>query len=162
MLSVSFGTVIWSSIAFLVVAFILAKMAWKPILASIKEREDSIEDAIKSAEKAREEMANLHASNESLLKEARAERDALMKDARETKESILADAKDRAEAEYGKIVASAKDTIRAEKVAAIAEIKNQVANLSLEIAEQVIRQELKSDDKQKELINKYLQEAKLN
>lgn len=162
MLSVSFGTVIWSTIAFLVVAFILAKMAWKPILASIKDRENSIDEAIKSAEKAREEMANLHASNEALLKEARIERDALMKDAHETKETMLAEAKERAEAEYGKIVASAKDTIRGEKAAAIAEIKNQVASLSLEIAEQVIRQELKSDDKQKELINKYLQEAKLN
>jgi F-type H+-transporting ATPase subunit b len=162
MLEVSFGTVIWSTIAFLVVAFILAKMAWKPILASIKDRENSIDEAIKSAEKAREEMANLHASNEALLKEARIERDALMKDAHETKETMLAQAKERAEAEYSKIVASAKETIRGEKVAAIAEIKNQVANLSLEIAEQVIRQELKSDDKQKELIDKYLQEAKLN
>ena len=75
MLSVSVGTVIWSSIAFLVVAFILGKLAWKPILASIKERENSIEDAIKSAEKAREEMATLQASNENLLKEAREERE---------------------------------------------------------------------------------------
>ncbi len=162
MLSVSFGTVIWSTIAFLVVAFILAKMAWKPILASIKERENSIDDAIKSAEKAREEMANLQASNENLIKEARIERDSMMKEARDMKDKMLAEAKDRADAEYSKIVASAKDAIRAEKIGAISEIKNQVANLSLEIAEQVIRQELKSDDKQKELINKYLQEAKLN
>jgi len=162
MLSVSFGTVIWSTIAFLVVAFILAKMAWKPILASIKERETSIDDAIKSAEKAREEMANLQASNENLIKEARVERDAMMKDAREMKDKMLADAKERADAEYTKIVASAKDAIRAEKMGAISEIKNQVANLSLEIAERVIRQELSSQDKQKELIDKYLQEAKLN
>lgn len=162
MLSVSVGTVIWSSIAFLVVAFILGKLAWKPILASIKERENSIEDAIKSAEKAREEMASLQASNENLLKEAREERDAMMKDAREMKDKMLADAKERADAEYTKIVASAKDAIRAEKMGAISEIKNQVANLSLEIAEQVIRQELSSQDKQKELIDKYLQEAKLN
>ncbi len=162
MLSVSIGTVIWSTIAFLVVAFILTKMAWKPILASIKEREESIDEAIKSAEKAREEMSNLKASNENLLKEARMERDAMIKDARETKDKIMADAKGRAEEEYSRIVNSAKDAIRSEKIAAITEIKNQVASLSIEIAEQVIRQELKSDDKQKELIDKYLQEAKLN
>jgi len=84
MLSVSFGTVIWSTIAFLVVAFILAKFAWKPILASIREREDSIDDALKSAKKAREEMSNLQASNENLLKEARLERDSMLKDARQT------------------------------------------------------------------------------
>jgi len=162
MLDVSWGTVIWSSIAFLIVAFILAKFAWKPILASIKERETSIDAAIKSAEKARLEMANLTASNENLLREARIERDAMMKDAMETKNKIMAEAKERAEVEYGKILASAKDAIQTEKMAAITEIKSQVAALSIEIAEKLIRQELKSDDKQKALIDKYLQEAKLN
>lgn len=162
MLDVNFGTVIWSSIAFLIVAFILAKLAWKPILASIKERESSIDSALKSAEKARLEMANLQASNEALLKEARIERDAMMKDAIETKNKIVAEAKDRAEVEYNKILTSAREAIQTEKMAAITEIKSQVAALSIEIAEQVLRQELKSDDKQKALIDKYLQEAKLN
>ncbi len=162
MLSVSLGTVIWSSIAFIIVALILAKMAWKPILASIREREDSIDDALKSATKAREEMANLKNSNQALLNEARAERDALLRDARETKDSIISEAKDKATEEYNKILASAKDAIRQEKSAAISEIKNQVASLSIEIAEKVIREELKSDEKQKQLIDKYLQEAKLN
>lgn len=162
MLDVNFGTVIWSSIAFLIVAFILAKLAWKPILASIKERETSIDGALKSAEKARLEMANLQASNEALLKEARIERDAMMKDAMETKNKIVAEAKERAEVEYNKILTSAREAIQTEKMAAITEIKSQVAALSIEIAEQVLRQELKSDDKQKALIDKYLQEAKLN
>lgn len=162
MLSVSIGTVIWSSIAFLVVAFILAKFAWKPILASIREREDSIDDALKSAKKAREEMSNLQASNENLLKEARLERDSMLKDARQTKDKIIAEAKSKAEGEYDKIVASARDTINTEKQAAITEIKHQVANLSIEIAEKVIREELKSTDKQKELIEKYISESKLN
>ncbi len=162
MLDVNFGTVIWSSIAFLIVAFILAKLAWKPILASIKERESSIDRALKSAEKARLEMANLQASNEALLKEARIERDAMMKDATETKNKIVAEAKERAEVEYNKILSSAREAIQTEKMAAITEIKSQVASLSIEIAEQVLRQELKSDDKQKALIDKYLQEAKLN
>lgn len=162
MLSVSIGTVVWSSIAFLVVVFLLAKLAWKPILASIREREDSIDDALKSASKAREEMANLTKSNEALLNEARAERDGMLKDARGTKDQIIAEAKDRAEVEYNKILSSTKDAIRQEKSAAIAEIKEQVATLSIEIAERVIREELKSDEKQKQLIDKYLQEAKLN
>lgn len=162
MLSVSFGTVIWSTIAFLLVAFILAKFAWKPILASIREREDSIDDALKSAKKAREEMSNLQASNENLLKEARLERDSMLKDARQTKDKIIAEAKSKAEGEYDKIVASARDTINTEKQAAITEIKHQVANLSIDIAEKVIREELKSTDKQKELIEKYISESKLN
>ena len=162
MLSVSLGTVVWSSIAFLLVVFLLAKLAWKPILASIREREDSIDDALKSASKAREEMANLTRSNEALLNEARAERDGMLKDARGTKDQIIAEAKERAEVEYNKILTSAKDAIRQEKASAIAEIKEQVATLSIEIAERVIREELKSDEKQKQLIDKYLQEAKLN
>ncbi len=162
MLSVSIGTVVWSSIAFLIVLFLLAKLAWKPILASIKEREESIDDALKSASKAREEMANLTKSNEALLNEARAERDAMLKDARETKDTIIAESKERAEVEYNKILSSTKDAIRQEKSAAIAEIKEQVATLSIEIAERVIREELKSDEKQRQLIDKYLQDAKLN
>lgn len=162
MLSVSIGTVVWSSIAFLIVVFLLAKLAWKPILASIREREDSIDDALKSASKAREEMANLTRSNEALLNEARAERDGMLKDARSTKDQIISEAKDRADVEYNKILSSAKDAIRQEKAAAISEIKEQVATLSIEIAERVIREELKSDEKQKQLIDKYLQEAKLN
>ena len=162
MLSVSIGTVAWSTIAFLLVAFLLAKFAWKPILASIKEREDSIDDALQSAHKAREEMANLTKSNETLLNQARVERDAMLKDARDTKDDIIAEAKGRADIEYSRILTSAQDAIRQEKSAAIAEIKQQVATLSIEIAERVIREELKSDEKQKQLIDKYLQEAKLN
>jgi len=162
MLSVSIGTVLWSSIAFIIVVLILAKMAWKPILASIKEREDSIDDALKSADKARADLASLQSSNEELLKEARAERDAMLKEARTTKDKIVADAKEKAEAEYTKIVASAKEDIRNEKLAAITELKLQVADLSIQIAEKVIREELKADEKQQALVNKYLENAKLN
>lgn len=162
MLEISIGTVAWSTISFIIVAFLLAKFAWKPILASIKEREDSIDEALQSATRAREEMANLTRSNEELLKQARAERDAMLKDARDTKENIIAEAKQRADVEYARILASAQDAIRQEKASAIAELKAQVAVLSIDIAERVIRQELKSDEKQNQLIDKYLQEAKLN
>lgn len=162
MLEISIGTVAWSTISFIIVAFLLAKFAWKPILASIKEREDSIDEALQSATRAREEMANLTRSNEELLKQARAERDAMLKDARDTKENIIAEAKQRADVEYARILSSAQDAIRQEKAAAIAELKEQVAVLSIDIAERVIRHELESDEKQKQLIDKYLQEAKLN
>lgn len=162
MLSVSLGTVLWTTIAFVIVVLILAKLAWKPILASIRDREDSIEDALKSAEKARHELANLQSSNEELLKEARLERDTMLKDARSTKDRIISEAKEKAESEYSKILSSAKEDIRNEKLAAIAELKNQVADLSVTIAEKVIREELTADQKQKELINRYLEEAKLS
>jgi F-type H+-transporting ATPase subunit b len=162
MLEVSWGTVLWTTIAFLIVAFILAKLAWKPILASIREREDSIDDALKSADKAREELANLKSSNEELIKEARAERDNLLKEARVTREKIITEAKEKAEAEYSKIVGSAKEDIRNEKMAAITELKKQVADLSIHIAEKVLREELGESEKQKEMIDRYLEEAKLN
>jgi len=162
MLDVSIGTVIWSTIAFLAVAFILAKFAWKPILASIKEREDSIDSSLKAAEKARQEMSQLQSDNEALLKEARSERDSMLKEARVVKDRIIGEAKEKAESEYEKIVHSAKDAIHNEKMAALTEIKNQVSTLSLEIAEKLLREKLESSDEQKKLIEKYIGEAKLN
>lgn len=162
MLDISIGTVVWSSIAFLVVAFILAKFAWKPILASLKEREDSIEHSLKSAEKARNEMAALKADNEELLKQARLERDAMLKDARDTRERLMSEAKEKAQEEYARIVESAKETIRNEKMAALVDIKNQVASLSLEIGVKLIKDKLDTDEEQKKLIDKYIEEAKLN
>jgi F-type H+-transporting ATPase subunit b len=162
MTDVSVGTVLWSSIAFIVVAFILAKFAWKPILASIKEREDSIDNALKAADKAREEMQKLQASNEDLLRQARLERDSMLKEARDTKDRIVGEAKQKAEEEYARILNSAREAIQTEKMAALTEIKTQVAALSIDIAERVLREELKSDERQKAIIDKYLQEAKLN
>ena len=137
-------------------------MAWKPILASLKERENSIQTALDSAEKAKQEMQALQASNEAILMEARNERDKLLKEARETKDSIIAEAKAGAQKEADKIMQNAKDSIQSEKVAAMDEIKNQVAKLSIEIAEKIIRTELSSDEKQKALVNTMLDEVNLN
>lgn len=162
MLSVSWGTVAWTAIAFFIVLFILAKSAWKPILKMIREREESIDEALKSAEKARQEMANLQASNESLLREARAERDSLLKEARHVRDEIIAKAKGEASDEKDKILAAARDEIRAEKNAAIDEIRNQVATLSVEIAEKIIREKLAESGKQKSLIDNMLDEVKFN
>jgi len=162
MLSVSLGTVIWTTIAFLVVVFLLAKFAWKPILNSIRERESSIEKALEDAENAKEMMRELKENNEKLLQEARMERDELMKSARDTKDKMIAEAKDKAKEEGEKMIASAKESIRAEKAAAMNELKSHVAELSLEIAEKIIREKLSNEGKQNEIIETTLKEAKLN
>ena len=146
----------------LVLILILAKFAWRPILGAVKEREDSINNALSSAEEARKEMQNLKADNEQLRKEARAERDAILKEARELKEKVLASATEEAQTKADMIVAQAKESIEMEKKAAMAEIKSQVANLSIEIAEKVIRKELSSKEKQHQMINEMLGDVTLN
>ncbi|MGB1410693.1 MAG: F0F1 ATP synthase subunit B, partial [Flavobacteriaceae bacterium] len=123
------------------------------------EREQGIKDALDSAQKAKEEMANLQADNEKLLKEARAERDAMLKEARDIKNKMISDAKDEAKVEADKMVAQAQAAIESEKKAAIADLKNQVATLSLNIAEKVVKQNLATDDKQQELVKSLLEES---
>ena len=158
----SIGLIFWMTITFLIVFLLLRKMAWKPILASLKERENSIQEALDSAQRAKEEMAALKSSNEAILLEARNERDKLLKEARETKESIIGEAKAGAQKEADKIMQSARESIKGEKAAAMDELKNQVAKLSIEIAEIIIRTELSSDEKQKALVNTLLDEVNLN
>ena len=162
MLSVSLGTVIWTTIAFLVVVFLLAKFAWKPILNSIREREESISQALEDADKAKELMRELKEDNEKLLQEARMERDEIIKSAREAKEKMITEAKDKAKEEGEKMIASAKESIRSEKASAMNEIKSHIAELSLDIAEKIIREKLSNEGKQKEIIESTLKEAKLN
>ncbi len=156
------GLIIWMSVTFLTVLFLMAKFAWKPILKMIKDREHSIEEALASAERAKAEMAALTSKNEQILAEGRQERDRLMKEAREIKESIIAEAKSKAQAEAEKIMSLARETIKNEKMAAITELKNQVAQLSIDIAENILKQELAGEDKQKALINTLLQDIKMN
>lgn len=156
------GLVFWTTLAFLVVLFMLKKMAWKPILESIQQREKTISDSIEAAKNMQEEMARLKSSNEDLLKKAREERDALLKEAREAKDAIIAEAKTKAASEGDRIVAAAREQIKNEKLAAIAELKNQVAVLSIEIAEKILRNELSKDEKQKTLVNNLVEEINLN
>lgn len=156
------GLVFWTTLAFLVVLFMLKKMAWKPILESIQQREKTISDSIEAAKNMQEEMARLKSSNEDLLKKAREERDALLKEARETKDAIIAEAKSKAASEGDRIVAAAREQIKNEKLAAIAELKNQVAVLSIDIAEKILRNELSKDEKQKTLVNNLVEEINLN
>jgi F-type H+-transporting ATPase subunit b len=156
------GLIIWMTIAFLVVWVGLGKLAWPSIMKTIKEREESIANALKSAEAARQEMAKLQSDNERIMKEAYAQRDAIMKEAKELKDKIVSDAKDKAQAEADRIVASARESIVNEKTAAMAEIKSHVAKLSIDIAEKVLRSELSDASKQEKLMNDLISEIKLN
>ena len=158
----SLGLFFWQSLLFILLLFLLRKYAWKPILNAVNEREEGIKDALASAENAKLEMQNLQADNQKLIQEARAERELMMKDAREIKAKMIADAKEEAQAAANKTIANAQATIQAEKKAAIADIKSQVANLSVEIAEKVVKQELSNKDKQLELVASMLNDAKLN
>lgn len=157
-----FGLIIWMTISFLVLLFLLGKFAFPMILKSLKEREDSIAEALNSAAKAKEEMAALIADNEKLLMQARAERDLMMKEARDTKDAIIAEAKNKAQAEGNRIMTAARESINNEKNAAIAELKNQVASMSIEIAEKILRQELSHENKQKSLMDNLMNDVSLN
>ena len=156
------GFVVWSTLAFVLLLVILAKFAWKPILNSIHERELSIENALASAEKAKSEMARLTSENEALLKEARAERDQILKEAKDLKDKIIAEARSSAQAEGAKMIEKAKQEIDSQKTAALNEVKGQVASLSLEIAEKVLRRQFEDQAKQEALVADLLKEVKLS
>ncbi len=156
------GLVFWSLITFFILLIILKKFAWKPILGAIDERESGIKNALEAADNARKEMENLTADNERILNEARAEREAMLKDAREIKSKMVSDAKEEAQEQANQIIAQAQLAIEQEKRSAMAELRNHVAALSIEIAEKVVRQELGSKDKQLQLVESMLSEATLN
>ena len=158
----SIGLIFWMVVSFSIILFLLKKFAWKPILGMIKEREESIENALASAENAKAEMKALQSDNERILVEARAERDQLLKDAREIREKMIADAKGLAAKEGERLLTAARENIQNEKMAAITELKNQVATLSIEIAEKILKSELSSDEKQKSLVNTLLKDVNLN
>jgi len=154
--------IFWTTIIFFILLFLLRKFAWKPILGAVRGRETSINDALAAAEEAKLEMSNLKADNEKLLQEARAEREAMIKEARQIRASMITDAKEEAKTEADKMITNALSAIESEKKAAIAELKNQVATLSVEIAEKVVKHELSSKDKQLALVDEMLNDAKLN
>ncbi len=157
----SVGLFVWQTVLFLALLFLLRKFAWKPILDAVNERESSINDSLKAAERARQEMKNLQADNEKILNEARAERERIVKEATDMKNKIVSDAGDLAKVEANKMIESARVQIDAEKQNAIAQIKTQVAELSVEIAEKLLRKELAQESKQQQLIDDLLKNAKL-
>ena len=155
------GLFLVQTVLLLLLIFLMVKFAWKPILNSLNEREEGIQGALDAAENAKKEMQNLHADNEKLLKQARAERELMLKEAREIKEKMIADARGEAQEQANKMIVQAQESIRSEKHAALAELKNQVASMSVEIAEKVVRTELADKNKQLSLIEKMLEDVTL-
>ncbi len=162
LLNTALGTVFWSTISFLVVLVLLRRLAWGPILQGLKDREEEIDGALNKAKEARAEIENLHADNERLLQEARAERDGMLRDARDMADKLVSDAKQQAKDEGERMIEQAKQAIDGERAAAVAELKAEVAKLSLDIAEKLVRQELKDDAAQQELIGRMITDSKLN
>lgn len=156
-----FGLIFWMVISFSLVLFILAKFAWKPIMNALDERNKSISEALQAAERAKQEVANLTVDNERILAEARNERDRIIKEAREIKESIISEAKDKATTEAERLIVIARESIQNEKMAAITDLKNQVANISVNIAERLIREKLSDDAKSTALVNDLMKEVNL-
>ena len=154
--------IFWTTIIFVVFFMLLRKFAWKPILTAVKGREDSINNALLSAENAKKEMMALKSDNQKLLDDARAERDAMIKEATAIKDKMIADAKSEAQTQGAKMIEQAKATIESEKNNAVAEIKNQVSSLSLEIAEKLLKEELSNKEAQTKLVEKMLADVKLN
>ena len=162
LLTVEIGTVFWASLAFIIVLLILRKAAWGPILKGLREREVTIEESLRQAEKARQEMTNLKSDNEKMIKEARQERERVMQEARDMGDSIIAESKAKAKAEGDRLVESAREAIKNEKASAMNELKNQVASLSIDIAEKVVRGHLANDENQKQLVDSLVKDADLN
>jgi F-type H+-transporting ATPase subunit b len=157
-----FGLLIWTSIVFGLLLVVLVKFIWKPILSAVNTREQNIAESLELAVKTKAEMVALQAQNENILKEARAERDAIVKDARETAIKMVEDAKANSKTEADKIIVAAQQAIQTEKAAAMSEIKAQIASLSIDIAEKIVKTELASDDKQKALASKLAEDINLN
>ncbi len=162
LLTPAIGLLFWMALVFGILVFFLKKFAWKPILSSLKEREDSIESALRMAEETRAEMAKLKSDNDKILAEARAERDKMIRDAKNITDKMLADAKDKAVIEGNKIIADAREAIQQEKTAMVAQMKKDMATFSIEIAEKVIRRELADKKSQEALVSNLISEARLN
>ena len=157
----SIGLFFWQTIIFVILIFLLKKFAWSPILKAVNDREQGIKDALDSAEAAKKEMQSLQADNEKIMKKARAERDSLLKEARDLKNSMISQAKDEAKSEAQKIIESANEAILNEKNAAVSDIKKQVASLSIEIAEKLLKEKLSDDNKQMKIVEDLIKDVKL-
>ena len=154
------GLIFWTTVVFTLLVLLLKKFAWKPILSAVDERNKSIKDSLAQAEKARSEMSELTANNEKIISQAKVDRDIILKEARDMKNEIISEAKDKANKEAEKLVSTAKEQILNEKMKAITELKNHVADLSIEMAEKILNSELSDVAKQKELVSKALKESK--
>ena len=158
----SLGLFFWQSLLFIALVFLLWRYAWKPILNAVNDREEGIKNALAAAEEAKKEMQNVTADSEKLLQEARVEREIMLKEAREIKDNIVADAKELAQVEGDKLIKQAQATIESEKKAAVSDLKNQVAELSVGIAEKIIKDQLANKNKQLKMVDDLLDDIKLD
>lgn len=156
------GLIVWTFLAFIIVLFILKKFAWGAIIKGLNERESNIANSIASAEKVKQEMAQLKSDNEVLLQNAREERAAMLKEAKDIKEKMINDAKDEAKTQAAKIIADAQASIHNQKMAALTDIKNQVGKMVVEVSEKILRKELSDKANQENYISKLAEEIKLN
>jgi F-type H+-transporting ATPase subunit b len=156
------GLFIWNFLAFVILFLILKAFAWKPILKSLKEREEGIAGSLATAEKVRAEMAQMKSENEALLARAQEERALLLKQAREARDKMISEAKEQAKIEAGKIMTDAHAAIEQQKMAALTDVKNQVGNLVVEVAEKILRRELANKNEQENYIRQLSNEVKLN
>lgn len=158
LLLTNYGLPIWMTITFGIVVFILGKFAWKPILSSLKEREEAIDGAIQQAEETKAEMAKLKAQNDDLLKEAREERDQILKDAKATGDKMIAEAKEAASKEGQKMLEKAKAEIEQQTSQALSELKKEVSSLSISMAENIIGKKFEDPNEQSQYIEKRLKD----
>ena len=157
-----FGLFFWQIIVFLILVFLLTKFAWKPIMKAVDEREKTINDSLQAAEQAKVEMLHLKEDNKKMMQEAREERDQMLRDAQAMKKRLMDEASQEAAKKSSEMIEKAQATIQSEKKMAIKELKSQVGMLSVEIAEKVLKSELKDEKAQKGLVEKMLKEVKLN
>lgn len=157
-----FGLLFWTGLVFVLLLFLLTKFAWKPILGAVNEREKKISEALDLAERTKAEMKQLAAQNQQLLAEAAKEREGILKAAREASDKMVSEAREKASAESAKLLEQARETIHNEKMRAVTEIKNEVGKLSIEIAEKLLRENLRDESKQNESIARLLNDVNLN
>ena len=157
-----FGLLFWTFLIFCLFWILVGKFAFKPIKNALKKREFDIQSALDEAKNAREEMAKLNADNQRLLNEAREERSKMLREAKETGDKLIAEAKGKAKEEAQKIVTDARNEIENQKNKAIIEVKNKVGQMSIDIAEKLIRQQLGQTQEQKTLVDKLVNEIKLS
>jgi F-type H+-transporting ATPase subunit b len=162
LLTPELGLFVWTLVAFLLVLFILKKFAWHPILKSLSERETGIAESIAAADRVRKEMAQMQNENEKLMMQAREERAAMLKEAKETRDRIVNEAKDAAKTEANKIIADAQQQIQQQKMAALTEVKNEIGNLAVEVAEKILRKQLSTVEAQSGYASLLAEDVKLN
>jgi len=161
-LTPDFGLIFWTTLIVLIVFFLLRKMAWKPILSALDQREKNIADALATAEKAKQEMASLKAENEKIIADAKAERNQIIKEARDMKDQIVNEARDKAKQEAATILADSKREIENQKMAAIIELKNNVGNMVISVSKEILQRELADQKAQESHISSLLEKSKLN